>query len=325
MNVTWNGSSCSSGLNPTAYKLGATIACCLIFVVSLIGNSCIGITFYRTKTLRKPINIFIVNMAISDLLTSLVFIIRNITTEYFDSWYIRGAFDKALCKIPHVLSDISWIVSIESLVLIAVDRFEAVVFPLRSQLINSNRCPFLIFSTWVLATAVTLPLFFGYIRNEEVHNCFSYWNDFVGESSWMTMYLLALYVVFIYAPIILLIILYSFILIKLKSEKIPGEQSTHAEKQRVKRNRNVLKMAIAIVLGFIICWIPSSVDYLLRFVIWTDSLPPCGFNIYSETVWFLVASYCVVNPCICFTLSRNYREGLKRLFKCLTSASYNLQ
>ena len=325
MDIAWNGSSCSSGLNPPAYKIGATIAYGLIFVVSIIGNSCIAIVFYKTQTLRKPINIFIVNMAISDLLSSVVFIVRSVTGLYSDSWLITDDLDKALCKIPHVLSDISWIVSIESLVLIAVDRFEAVVFPLRSQLINSTRCPFLIFSTWVLATAVMLPLLFGYIRNEEVHNCFSYWNDFVGESSWMTMYLLALYVVFIYAPIILLIILYSFILIKLKSEKIPGEQLTHAEKQRAKRNRNVLKTAIAIVLGFIICWIPSSVDYLLRFVIWTDSLPPCGFNIYSETVWFFLASYCVVNPCICFAFSGNYREGLKRLFKCLTSASYNLQ
>ena len=49
-------------------RIGETFAYCLIFVVSLVGNSFIGITVYETQTLRKPINYFIVNMAMSDLL-----------------------------------------------------------------------------------------------------------------------------------------------------------------------------------------------------------------------------------------------------------------
>ena len=48
----------------------------------------------------------------------------------------------------------------------------------------------------------------------------------------------------------LIVLLYITIYIKLKSQKSPGEQSGNAGQQRQQRERNVLKMAIAIVLGF---------------------------------------------------------------------------
>ena len=54
----------------------------------------------------------------------------------------------------------------------------------------------------------------------------------------------------------LLVILYFVIVIKLKLQKIPGEQSVNAEQQRARRNRNVLKMVTAIVVGFVLCWVP---------------------------------------------------------------------
>jgi len=78
MNPTMNGSSCFSPLNSTAEKIGKTSAYCLIFVVSLVGNS-IGIVVYKTQTLQKPINYFIVNMAMSDLLYAIFFIAWNVT------------------------------------------------------------------------------------------------------------------------------------------------------------------------------------------------------------------------------------------------------
>ena len=49
-------------------KIGLTFAYSLSFLVSLAGNTLIGVIVYRTKTLRKPINFLIVNMAMSDLL-----------------------------------------------------------------------------------------------------------------------------------------------------------------------------------------------------------------------------------------------------------------
>jgi len=69
LNNTMNGTQPSSCYrNPTATKVGLTFAFCLIFLVSLAGNTVIGIIVYKTKTMRKPITFLIVNMAMSDLL-----------------------------------------------------------------------------------------------------------------------------------------------------------------------------------------------------------------------------------------------------------------
>ena len=136
MNSTVNGSGCSVSLNPTAEKIGKTFAYCLIFVVSLVGNSLIGIVVHKTQTLRKPINYFIVNMALSDLLLPIFLFPWELTALYATSWLFNGPLGQVLCKLLPFSSGVSNIVSIQSLVLIAVDRFGAVVFSLRSPLIS---------------------------------------------------------------------------------------------------------------------------------------------------------------------------------------------
>ena len=78
MNSTANGSSgswiCFDQLNSTAWKIGETVTCCLIFIVSLVANSLIVMIVYKTPNLRKPINFFIANMASSDLLYAIFWV-----------------------------------------------------------------------------------------------------------------------------------------------------------------------------------------------------------------------------------------------------------
>ena len=154
MNTTAYGSSCSSPLNPTEVKIVKTFAYCLILVVSLIGNFFIGIIVYKQHTMRKPINFFITNMAMSDLLFPLFVLPSNLIQLYVDSWLISGALGQALCKLNFFLPNVSSYVSIQSVVLIAVDRYRAVVFPLRSPLISSKMCPFFILASWIVAMSV---------------------------------------------------------------------------------------------------------------------------------------------------------------------------
>ena len=137
MNTTMNAIQPSSSIsNPE--KIGKTFAYCLIFLVSLAGNTVIGIIVNKTKTMRKPINFLIANMAISDLLLPIFLIPAEIQSLYMDSWLIGGPLGQALSKLVIFSADVSTIVSIQSLVLIAVDRFGAVVYPLRSPLISSK-------------------------------------------------------------------------------------------------------------------------------------------------------------------------------------------
>jgi len=139
-----------------------------------------------------------------------------------------------------------------------MDRFGALVFPLRSPLISSKMCPFFILATWIVAIAANFPelLAFELVEYQRELVCERHWNEVFGESSSSENYLLSYIVGFTFIPLVLIAIIFIFIYLKLKSQKIPGEQSANAGQQRQQRERNVLEMAIAIVLGFAVCWLP---------------------------------------------------------------------
>ena len=185
VNTTMNGTQPSSCFNPTAGRIGKTSAYCLLPVVSLTGNSLICLIVYKTKTLRKPINFFIVNMAMSDLLYPIFLFPWEITELHVGSWLISGPLCQALCKLAPFLTDVSLGVSIHNLVLVPVDRFGAVVFPHRSPLISTKLCRFFIPATWIVAMAIHSPYLFASKLAEYPGRlvCLNQWNDAFGETS----------------------------------------------------------------------------------------------------------------------------------------------
>ena len=315
VNTTMNGtqpSNCSS--NPTAEKIGQTVAYCLIFLVSLAGNTVIGIIVYKTKTMRKPINFLVLNMAMSDLLFPIFLFPWDIQRLYTHSWLIGGPFGQALCKLVYFLSGVSSAVSIQSLVLIAVDRFGAVVYPLRSPLISSKRCPFFILVTWIVAMAYFSPHLFTFkLEYPRGLTFLPPWNVVFGESSSISN---LAYMSLIFLPLVLIAILYIIIYLKLKSHKIPGENSANTVKQHLQRERNVLKLGIAIVLGFAVCSMPYIMLLLLQFFGSFIMSRSCGFHYFSSVAICMVCANCAINPCICFNFSRNFRKEVRTFLKC---------
>ena len=321
LNITTNGTepwSCLS--NPLGAKIGKTFAYCLIFLVSLSGNTVIGIIVYKTKTMRKPINFLILNMALSDLLFPMFLIPRVIQTFYMDAWpLIGGPLGQALCKLVNFFTDVSLTVSIQSLLLITVDRFGAVVLPHRSPLISSKMCAFFILATWIVAMAIYSPYLVSLRLVEHLGGlqCRMHWKEVFGESLSSENYFLSIVLVLFFIPWVLIAILYIIIYLKLKSNKVSlGAQSANAETQRQRRERNVLKMAIAIVLGFAVCWFPLGIRHIL---LWFESnnimTRSCEFQYFSLVVFSLAHANCAINPCILYVFSSNYRDGLKSLFR----------
>ena len=322
--ATMNGTqSMSSCFNPTATRIGETFAYCLLFVVSLAGNILIGIIVYKEKAMRTPINILIVNMAISDLLYSIInFPALFVRLNTASHWLFSGPFGQTLCRLKYFVNDVSIAVSIQSLVLIAVDRFVAVVFPLRPSLISSKQCRLSILVIWIVAMVVSCPNLttWKFVENPEGLVCRREWKDKFRESSSIKNDILVTIIVFIYVPLVLIAILYFSIAVRIKSQKIPGEPSVNARKQRLKRERNALKMSVAIVFAFAVCWLPSCIIFFL-FLFSSDSamMSSCAFQYSAHIAFFLVRSYCAVNPCICFIFSGNYRQGLKNLLGCFST------
>jgi len=325
MNTT-NGSNlwvCSSLINASALKIGQTIGYCLILGFSLFGNSIIGLTVYKTPTLRKPINYLIANMAVSDMLLPFFTIPLRLSAEIHSggSWLTGGLLGQALCKLAIYLTHVSFGVSSQSLVLIALDRYVAVVFPLRSPFISRKLFPFFILATWVVALAFFAPYMIVAKVDEGTQGTFQCYFDWYGtfEGSWpIENHYITVYTAFSFIPAVLLVILYSIILIKLKLQAPPGEELTNATKQRERKNRNVLRMAIAIVLAFFFCSVPIITTNLIMVSQPVDSSIwySCVFWLFTELAHLIFNANCAINPLICLTFSNNYRQGLKRLLKC---------
>ena len=324
MNTTANGSNlwvCSSLINASASKIGQTIGSSLILGFSLFGNSIIGLTVYKTPTLRKPINYLIANMAISDMLFPFFTIpLRLAEIHSGGSWPTGGLLGQALCKLAIYLTHVSFGVSSQSLVLIALDRYVAVVFPLRSPFISHKLFPFFILATWVVALAFFAPYMIVAKVDEGTQGTFCYF-DWYGtfEGSWpIENHYIVVFTAFCFIPAVLLVIVYSIILIKLKLHAPPGEQLTNATKQRERKNRNVLRMAIAVMLAFFFCSVPITTSRLITIHQPVDSSisTSCGFRLFTFLAHLIFDANCAINPLICLIFSNNYRQGLKRLLKC---------
>ena len=109
------------------YLFYSSIVCSLL---SFVGIILIILTVYLTKTLRTTTNYFIVNMAISDVFVPTLDMIHNVLFTHKDATIVTQMLDTTLCKIIPFLLNISYGVSMSSLVVITVHRFYAVVFPM---------------------------------------------------------------------------------------------------------------------------------------------------------------------------------------------------
>ena len=318
LNTTVNGTrlpNCSirtdSG-DSKAAKIGITFAFSLILVVSLVGNLVIAIVVYKTKTLRRTINYFIVNMAMSDLLFPLFIHPSFLIELYGDGIDVFSAQDNwTFCTVRLFFLYVTCLISVVSMVFLAVDRFGAVVFPLRPPLISSKLCPYVIFATWLVLSALSSPAFFA---NEYVYTgklkC-----EWQTKESYFKNYSYAIPIVICAISFLLIIILYSIILFKLKSQKIPGEKSINAVEKRIKMHRNVFKMVVAIVIAFILCWMPYCIFISLHVFVWDNTnFLYCDRTPFWFFSVFMIHVNCAINPCLCFTFSGNFRQGLKGLF-----------
>ena len=132
----------------------------------------------------------------------------------------------------------------------------------------------------------------------------------------LDIYRLAISTIFIFIPTVQLVALYSIIMIKLKKQVHPGEQSANAEEQSTRGNRNVLKMAIASVLFLFLFFFfagpPTSLTSWYLFVCSRVlHVPACSSDIYTYLSSIFISACCVINPITCSFFSSNHRRALK--------------
>ena len=312
-----NNSSSSSQVDcPSSVSTTLTVVLAAISLLALSGNFLVIMTFMKTVNLKTSPNYYIVNMAISDL----VCVILNWPLYATEGLLQAGGSlinntvaASLFCKLGIYSRAMSYVVSILSLVLIAVDRFIAIAFPLRSLKITARNRTIFLLLTWCLPALGLVPFLVhsklvklgnhSFCRNMMSHFQLKIYN-FLGLSLFYCM------------PLFSIVILYSLIVKHLrKRRKLKTGERTDARAKRLKQNQNIIKIFGSIVLGFFTCWTPLYVYMFLK------SFQPTVFTKDKCLLLKLVGIFyyifpllsTVINPFILIMFSSSYRGSLRSL------------
>ena len=303
-------SSCENWAVTFPFQISQIVIFSITLFLSLVGNTLLIITVYKRPELKKTVNYFIVNMAVSDFvfaLTTIPVYLAEASTDAWQ-WLIDSTAGPILCKLRNFFMAVSLIVSIESLVWIALDRFVAVVWPMKFYLITSRFRSFAIASTWIVAlTASSVDLHLSELLKENGKNRCS--KDTTSLLHIVSGY--ARLAIFFIAPIVLITILYCAIAVTLrKQDKML--QCTTGRNRNDHKKRHAIKMSLCVVGLFYLFFLP----YLTTVLLWETSVSKTCLYKY----FFLVSNLTIhvsstTNPIICFAFVESFRRGLREVFK----------
>ena len=298
----------------------------MILLVSSVGNLLIVSITYKNKQLRKSINFFIFNMAVSDLFNPLTIMPIQIVhiISGSDSWNIDNPWmlGNIFCKLCYFLPDVSLVVSIESLVLISMERFVATVFPLCTKLESLKARLISILSIWIVAIAVHAPYFYTFTLKVNPHDNKTYcklsWRRAFDHVETNNRFITANFVTFILVPICVFAIVYGTIVRVLKKKNMQlKQQLSYRQRYREHQLRKIVRMSVALIISFIVCTIPLLCFLFARIFLWNWKEPAiCSFRtVIPFIATFMLHSWSAVNPCVCLISNKIYFDSLRKILR----------
>lgn len=299
-----------------AAKVGALV---VLAILSLVGNVLILFVVYKDKRLRTPANVFIMNMAISDLIYPLIVIPKEIAMVYTNyTWVVEGLVGVFFCKIVHFLQDISTFVSIQSHIAIAIERFCAVMLPLKT--FQSSKCnrKIGVITTWLISAVYTSPYFFTFrllpTTQPGSYVCVHLWeplfDNYVAQEKYYLISLIIMYLL----PLFLAIVLYSVLLIKLKRRVC----LRHSARRAIDQSKQVTILAITIIIVFALSWAPVHILHMIFIFQW-DWMLPCALEKIWFGAFFVGWMNSLGNPVVHFIFCKRYQRCVKKMFGSLRS------
>ena len=323
LNSSSNESCELFGEGSTSVKCVKVFAYSLIMLISLFGNLAVIAIVSRNKRMWTTTNYLIASMAASDLLISVFAVPREIV-EIFSGprrWLVDGLAGLILCKLVYFFQDISTAVSIQSLVVIAIERYRGIVFPLRPPIITSKVCKIIIPITWIVAMCIHGTYFYT-LRLVMLDNkwyCTFSWTPKFDERPTQERYFLFVSVLLIFLPLCAILTLYALIVIELKKRKTDADRGASGlRRQRQKEDTAIVKKILIIVFIFVLCITPITVLGLLYYFVWDWHLA-CGLDKLFSATKFIFYSNASLNPCVYIILNEKYRHGIKGLVNCVSS------
>ncbi|XP_028423157.1 C-C chemokine receptor type 10 isoform X2 [Perca flavescens] len=178
----WNASNdtgsdfCEPGEQEFTIKAFQTCVFCLIFLLGVVGNCLVIATFalYRRLRLRSMTDVFLLHLAIADLLLLLTLPLQAVDTNVgwrFDT-HLGWMFSVLLCKATRASYAINTYSGLQLLACISVDRYMVVaraqeMLRLRRRILTGGKVAAV--GVWLVAVLLSLPeiLYSGVSRSDE--------------------------------------------------------------------------------------------------------------------------------------------------------------
>ncbi|XP_077093287.1 melanopsin-A [Siphateles boraxobius] len=297
------------------YTIGAVILA--VGITGMLGNFLVIYAFSRSRTLRTPANLFIINLALTDFLMC----VTQAPIFFTTSMHKRWIFGEKGCELYAFCGALFGICSMITLMVIAVDRYFVITRPLASiGVLSQKRALLILLIAWAYSLGWSLPPFFGwsaYVPEGLLTSCT--W-DYMTFTPSVRAYTMLLFTFVFFIPLIVIIYCYFFIFRSIRSTneavgKINGDNKRDSIKrfQRLKNEWKMAKIALIVILMYVISWSPYSTVALTAFAGYADMLTP-----YMNSVPAVIAKASAIhNPIIYAITHPKYRLAIAKYIPCL--------
>ncbi|XP_053947129.1 allatostatin-A receptor [Anastrepha ludens] len=287
--------------------------CFGIFALTgFFGNTLVILVVIFNQQMHSTTNLLIVNLAVADLLF-VVFCIPFTATDYITEYW---PFGDVWCRSVQYLIVVTAFASIYTLVLMSVDRFLAVVHPIRSRQLRTEKVTKIAIATlWVIILTISLPvaLVHGLTELEAYPNVtyvfctFSETNVLVTQTSYQIIFFAFSYLL----PLMAISGLYVRMIMRLWHQGSGVQMSVKSQRGR----KRVTRLVVVVVVAFASLWLPVQLILLLKAldIYHSNTKIKLLLQVMAQTLAYM--SSCI-NPVLYAFLSDNFRKAFYKAVHC---------
>ena len=279
-------------------------------IASLLGNALVCMSVYRNTRLRTTTNVYIVALAISDLLSA-IFVMPLAAGVLISS---RWPFGQALCQIHAFFSLLTIYISPVTMGFTALNRYvrmckseqqyQKFFSKRKSRITLACAWAFVISYIWIMRLAGLQSYYFDPGYAACLHDNFN-------NSARIIHYLVVIGLFFV-LPLVITIFSYRKVFRKIQEHNMvsmPALQRPDGDKTVSRLEIRLSRSLFAVVFAFMLCWIPSwIITILTRFKV-TETMPR---NVQLLCVFFLNLSN-TINPFIYAGMNPLFRREFRRI------------
>ena len=280
----------------------------LFFAIGFIGNVLVIRIVHKTRQMHTLTNYLLANMAVSDVITILLFLCNNFTKDQLGR--VSHKFASFACKAFSIYG-ICITVSSITLTVLALERYHALLKPFRTELrLSEDNVKKAIVFIWTTSVVICFPQFFFAEWSEEHTSCVEPFNTGTDESK---IYTLLYFTIFIMQSTIMFFCYGSLIRGLYFTATICSENDEEGDSEKKKLVLTFLLASLAFLIGYgpftVLCILVASEDNEQNY----DSEL---YSVLGDVSTFLFDLTLCLNPILYAFRSSSYQQEFKRLLIC---------